>query len=204
MSNDVNVIFFDVGGVLLSNGWDRRSRRTAAERFDLDWEEFQDRHDQVSAPFETGSMDLDTYLERTVFYRGRPFDRPAFIEFMKAQTEPLTESLEILAALRARGDYLLATLNNESRELNEYRIHRFGLRDHFSLFLSSCYLGIRKPEPEIYEMAIAVTQQPAERCLFIDDRELNLECAVTAGIRTIHFRDAPSLRGSLAEAGVEL
>lgn len=204
MSNDVTVIFFDVGGVLLSNGWDRESRRAAADRFDLDWEDFQDRHDQVSAPFETGALDLATYLERTVFYRSRPFDRSDFADFMKAQTEPIPESLEVLSDLSASGNYLLATLNNESRELNEYRIDRFRLREHFSMFLSSCYLGVRKPEPEIYEMAIAITQQPAGQCLFVDDRELNLECAVTAGIRTIHFRDAEGLRASLADAGVEL
>jgi putative hydrolase of the HAD superfamily len=204
MSNDVTVIFFDVGGVLLSNGWDRESRRAAADRFDLDWEDFQDRHDQVSAPFETGALDLATYLERTVFYRSRPFDRSDFADFMKAQTEPIPESLEVLSDLSASGNYLLATLNNESRELNEYRIDRFRLREHFSMFLSSCYLGVRKPEPEIYEMAIAITQQPAGQCLFVDDRELNLECAVTAGIRTIHFRDAEGLRTSLGDAGVEL
>ncbi len=149
-------------------------------------------------------MDLATYLERTVFYRPRPFDRSDFAAFMKAQTEPIPESLEILSELSASGNYLLATLNNESRELNEYRIDRFRLREHFSVFLSSCYLGVRKPEPEIYEMAIAITQQPAGRCLFVDDRELNLECAVTAGIRTIHFRDAEGLRASLGDAGVEL
>jgi putative hydrolase of the HAD superfamily len=202
--SDVKVIFFDVGGVLLSNGWDRRSRRAACEQFDLDWEDFQDRHDFVSPAFEVGDMDLDTYLERTVFYRSRPFPKRDFVEFMMGQTEPLPESLEILGELSASGKYLLATLNNESRELNEYRIDRHDLRDHFSMFLSSCYLGVRKPEPEIYEMAIAITQQPADRCVFIDDRALNLECAVTAGIRPIHFQGADHLREALTGAGVDL
>jgi putative hydrolase of the HAD superfamily len=198
------VIFFDVGGVLLSNGWDRRSRREACRRFDLDWEDFQDRHDFVADPFERGEMDLATYLERTVFYRERPFAPGEFVEFMMAQSSPKPESLELLGELAGTGRYLLATLNNESRELNEHRIETFGLREHFSMFLSSCYLGVRKPEPDIYRIAVDLVQQPPGECLFVDDRPLNLECAGTSGIVPIHFRDATGLRSDLAAAGVQI
>ena len=200
--SEVRVLFFDVGGVLLSNGWDRRSRREACQRFDLDWEDFQDRHDFVFTDFETGELTLDGYLRRTVFYRDRPFTDDEFYSFMKSQSKALPESMALLEELSESGTYMLATLNNESRELNEYRIEKFGLRHHFSLFLSSCYLGVRKPEPEIYQMAVDITQQAAERSVFIDDRELNLQCAELAGIRTVHFRDAAQLRGSLAGLGV--
>ena len=202
--SDVRAIFFDVGGVLLTNGWDRFSRREACRHFDLDWEDFQDRHEFVADAFERGEMTLDTYLERTVFYRDRSFDRGAFVEFMRAQSQPKEDSLAVLAELSGSGRYLLATLNNESRELNEYRIERFGLRDHFSMFLSSCYLGARKPEPDIYRMAIDISQQSAEHCVFVDDRELNLECAVLAGMTPVHFDDAAGLRAKLGGVGVDL
>jgi len=198
------VIFFDVGGVLLSNGWDRTARREACEAFNLDWDDFQDRHDFVADGFERGETDLDTYLDRTIFYRDRAFTRAEFTDFIKSRSTPKQDSLDVLRSLSDTGRYLLATLNNESREINEHRIDTFGLRDHFQMFLSSCYLGIRKPDPEIYATAVNIVQRPPGECLFVDDRELNLECAALAGIRPIHFETADGLLNDLVAAGVEL
>jgi len=199
---ETRVLFFDVGGVLATNGWDRLARRRAAEAFSFDWEEFQDRHDFVSHDFETGRLDLSGYLERTLFYRERSFRRQDFIEFMMGQTKPFPDSLAIVDEVAATARYLLATLNNESRELNEHRIEKLGLSENFSMFLSSCYLGVSKPEPEIYRIAIDVMQHSPDECLFIDDRSLNLECATLAGMRTIHFTDAAGLRADLAKEGI--
>ncbi|MFQ5947953.1 MAG: HAD-IA family hydrolase [Acidimicrobiia bacterium] len=200
---EIKTLFWDVGGVLLTNGWDRRSRHSAMEKFGLDWEEFQDRHEFVSADFEIGKLTLDEYLERTVFYRDRPFTREDFVGFMEAQSEAYPESLALLERLASSGEYLLATLNNESRELNEFRIERFGLRDHFSLFLSSCYLGMRKPEEGMYRLAVDITQSRPDQCVFIDDRSLNLECSWLIGIGSVHFQDVEQLRTALAGYGVE-
>lgn len=202
MSAAPRTVLFDVGGVLASNGWDRHARQRAAARFDLDLEDFQDRHDFVSNAFETGELDLATYLDRTVFYRERSFSPRTLIEFMYEQTEPFAESLAIAAEVAASGRFLLATLNNESRALNDYRIETLGLRDVFSVFLSSCYLGVRKPEPEIYRIAIDVTRSAPEECVFIDDRELNLECAALEGMHTIHYTDPARLRTDLADMEV--
>ena len=199
---DVKVLLFDVGGVLLTNGWDREARRLACQRFDLDWEDFQDRHEFVAPDFETGKLTITEYLRRTVFYRERPFTEGEFIDFMKAQSEAMPESLALLADLAASGEYVLATLNNESRELNDHRIEAFGLREYFSVFMSSCYLGMKKPEEHIYRVAVDITQHRPEQCVFIDDRELNLECADQAGIRPVHFKNAEQLRISLRELGV--
>ena len=199
---DIKVLLFDVGGVLLNNGWDRESRRLACRRFALDWDDFQDRHEYVAPDFETGKLTITEYLRRTVFYRERPFTEGEFIDFMKAQSEAMPESLALLADLAASGKYVLATLNNESRELNEHRIEAFGLREYFSVFMSSCYLGMKKPEEHIYRVAVDITQHRPEQCVFIDDRELNLECADRAGIRPVHFKNAEQLRTSLRELGV--
>ncbi len=198
------VIFFDVGGVLLSNGWDRAARMEASREFGLDWEDFQDRHDFVADSFERGKTGLGTYLDRTVFYRDRDFSKHDFFEFMKSRSIGFDDSLEVLGRLSASRRYLLATLNNESREINEHRIDTFGLRDHFEMFLSSCYLGVRKPEPEIYRMAVDIVQRSPQECIFVDDRALNLECAALAGITPIHFRDSDTLQHDLAAAGVEI
>ena len=192
-----SALFWDVGGVLLSNGWDRHGRRRAAKQFALDWEEFQDRHELVVNDFETGHISLDQYLACTVFDRDRGFTRDEFTEFMFAQSEAYPETLAIVEQLALNGTYLLATLNNESLELNRYRIERFGLRNHFDLFLSSCFLGVAKPEEAIYRMALHVTQREPEACVFIDDRGLNVERAAALGIRTIHYQSPEQLRRDL-------
>ncbi len=202
MASEVTAIFYDIGGVLLSNGWDTRSRRAVIDRCGLDWEEFEDRHQLVAADFELGKLTLDQYLDRTVFYRDRDFARELFWSQMKEQSTPIPDSLALLDELAATGDYLMATLNNESRELNEHRIDAFGLRERFAVFLSSCYLGLKKPEPEIFQAAPDLSQRPAEECLFIDDRPLNLECAVRARMKTIQYVDADQLRASLRANGV--
>jgi putative hydrolase of the HAD superfamily len=202
--SDITAIFWDVGGVILSNGWDRAARADAAKKFAIDWEEFQDRHELASPAFETGRITLDTYLQRTIFYRKRNFTREEFTDFMFAQSQELPESRAVLTEVAACGKYLQATINNEPLELNEHRIHEFNLRREFKVFFSSCYLGVRKPEERIYQVALAVTQRNPDECLFIDDRELNLECARQLHMRTIHFQDAAQLRQDLAESGVSI
>ena len=201
---DIRVLFFDVGGVLGTNGWDRHARRAACVQFDLDWEDFADRHTFVVDAFETGDLTLDEYLRRTVFYRRRDFTQGEFAGFMFAQSEPWPESLGLVGALAESNRYVLATLNNESRELNEHRIDSFGLRRYFVMFLSSCYLGIRKPDEQMYRLAVDVAQRRPEQCLFIDDRPLNLECAGLVGIPGILFQGADALRSSLAGFGINV
>ena len=199
---NVTALFWDVGGVILSNGWDRAARAEAAKKFALDWEDFQDRHELASAAFETGQITLDTYLQRTVFYRKRAFTRDEFTAFIFAQSEEYPESRAVLSGVAHTRKYLLATINNEPLELNIRRIEQFNLRRDFEVFFSSCFVRIRKPDEAIYRLALQVTQRRAEECLFIDDRELNLECARQLGMRTIQFQNAAQLRRDLETNGV--
>ena len=201
---EVTTLFFDLGGVLLTNGWDRHSRRHCVESFGLDYGEFSDRHEFVADAFETGRMTIDEYLDRTVFYRDRSFTREAFREGMVAESQPFPEAFALLDELAACGRYLLATLNNESRELNQSRIDRFDLRRYFTVFFSSGFLGVKKPDQAIYQLALQLTQRSPAECVFIDDRDLNLECAVTEGMRTIHYQDASQLRTELVGLGIDI
>ncbi len=198
----VTALFFDVGGVLGTNGWDRPTRRRAAQAFQLDWDELEERHELVVADFETGWLTLDEYLDRTVFYGPRPFSREAFLDFVFAQSLPNLESLRVITDLARTGRYLLATLNNESKELNSHRIQTFGLRDFFTVFFTSCYLGVRKPDEKIYRLAMALTQREPQECLFVDDRALNVEGARRAGMPAIRFETAAQLREELERRGV--
>jgi len=202
--SEITAIFFDVGGVLLSNAWDREQREKALQKFQLDQEEFFDRHEMVVSSFERGKIGLDEYLDRTIFYRSRPFTREAFKEYVYSLSQPDEAALAVGRSLRASGKYLLGTINNESRDLNLYRIEKFGLRQIFDLFVSSCFVGLRKPEDGIYRLALEITQQPPGQCCFIDDRPLNLEAAQRVGIKTIQMENANQLRKDLQDLGIAL
>jgi putative hydrolase of the HAD superfamily len=198
----VTTLFWDNGGVILTNGWDRDSRQKAVQQFHLDFVDFEDRHELMLNAFEEGRATLDEYLRRTVFYRERPFTIDQFKQFMFDQSQPLPESLDFIGKLARTRRYAMASLNNESLEINEYRVHKFHLRDYFEVFLSSCYLGVRKPTPAIYRQALKITQCEPYECVMIDDRNLNLEIAREEGIQTIQFQNVAQLRADLAKLGV--
>lgn len=198
----ITTIFFDIGGVLLTDGWGHDSRRAAAEQFGLDWDDYSDRHEKVAHAIETNRTTLERYLDRAIFYRPRPFTREAFRDYVFAQSQPKPDSIEVARQLAASHKYFMATINNEILELNLYRIERFGLRRYFSAFFSSCFLGLRKPDEAIYRTALQVTQRRPAECIFIDDREVNLECPREFGLATILFQDAAQLRQDLQQNGV--
>jgi putative hydrolase of the HAD superfamily len=198
----VSALFWDVGGVLLTNAWDREQRERALQHFELDWEEFRDRHDMLVSSFERGKITLEEYLDRTIFYRARPFTRDAFRDYMFSLSQPDNDALALARELAASGKFLMSTLNNESKALNRYRISTFQLCEIFSLFVSSCFVGLRKPEEEIYQLALRLRQRAPENCCFIDDRPLNLETAAKVGMQTITFKNAAQLREELGKLGV--
>jgi putative hydrolase of the HAD superfamily len=200
----LTTIFFDIGGVLLTDGWGHKSRRAAAEKFGLDWDEYSDRHEKVAHAIETNSLSLERYLDRAIFYRPRSFSREEFRDFIFAQSQPQPESIKIAQQLADSRKYFMATINNEILELNVYRLEHFGLRHCFPVFFSSCFLGLRKPDESIYRLVLQVTQRTPEECIFIDDREVNLECPRELGLATILFRDAEQLRQELQQHGIEI
>ena len=197
--SEIHAIFWDVGGVLLTNAWDHTERAAALEHFRLDEKEFQGRHEMVVSSFEREKISLDEYLDRTVFYRSRSFTREEFRDYMLSLSRPMTDVLAFARNLAASGKYFMGTINNESRELNLHRIKKFGLRDIFRVFVSSCFVGLRKPESGIYRLALEITQINPEECCFIDDRALNLECAAKLGMRTIQMQTLEQLRGDLGK-----
>lgn len=198
----ISALFWDVGGVLLTNAWDHEQRQKALAQFKVDPAEFDERHEMVVSSFERGKISLDEYLDYTIFYRSRPFARETFREFMFSLSQPDSATLGLARELAASGKYLMTTINNESKELNLYRIQTFGLREIFDLFVSSCFVGLRKPEDAIYRLALEVTQKPPGECCFVDDRPLNLERARQLGMHTIEMENAEQLRQKLLELGI--
>jgi putative hydrolase of the HAD superfamily len=198
----ITALFWDVGGVLLSNAWDREQRRRTLKEFNLDEIEFESRHEMLVSSFERGKITLQNYLERTVFYRPRSFTAEAFTQHMFSLSTPNPETLQLGKELSRSGKYQMSTINNESKELDLYRIQTFGLREIFSLFVSSCFVGLRKPEEGIYRLALEITQRPPEECCFIDDRPLNLDSASRLGMQVIQMKTAEQLRADLQKLGV--
>jgi len=203
----ISALFWDVGGVLLSNAWDHEQRQQTLKQFGLndndeDQAEFESRHEMLVSSFERGKISLQDYLERTIFYRPRPFTSEAFTQHMFSLSQPYPDTLRLAKELARPGKYLMSTLNNESTELNLFRIQTFGLREIFSLFVSSCFVGLRKPEEGIYRLALEITQRPPEECCFIDDRPLNLDSASKLGMHVIQVKDAEQLRQELQTLGV--
>jgi len=198
-----DVILFDVGGVLLTNGWDHCERSLVLDHFHLDRAEFEAHHPK---PYDAWERDLITakeYLDQTVFYEPRDFTADDFLAALFAQSVALPNgALSILQELAASGKWMLGCLNNEAREPNEYRFSQFNLRDSFDVALSSCYLGLRKPQPAIYHRALDILGKPAKRILFIDDRAENAAGAAAAGMKTIWFQGADKLRRDLETVGV--
>jgi putative hydrolase of the HAD superfamily len=198
MSSSFELVLFDVGGVLGSNGWDREQRDAAVERFHLDPDDFQYRHEEIVGALEAGQISLDEYLDVTVFSEPRPFGREEFRRFMFDQSIAWPDSIAVARELADSATVRMATLNNECAELNTYRIERFGLADIFPTFFTSCWLGTRKPTHDIYVRVLGMTQADPSRTVFIDDRVQNLRPAEALGMRTIHFRDAGQLRADLS------
>jgi len=198
-----DVILFDVGGVLLTNGWDHRERADTTAHFQLDPAAFEARHAATYGAWESDAISGKEYLNQTVFYEPRPFSRGDFFSYVLGQSQPLPDgALGILKEVAASNHYLVGALNNEARETNDYRFRHFGLRQHFRVALSSCYLGLRKPDPAIYKRALDILGKPPERVLFIDDREENAEAARAAKMQAIRFTGAASLSAELANLGV--
>jgi putative hydrolase of the HAD superfamily len=200
----ITTLYWDIGGVVLTNGWDRANRRRVTESFGVDWEAFDARHGALADALERGRVSLDDYLEETLLSTPQSFTKEEFKEAIFNLSKPNPEVLAIVGRIVRTGRYLIAAINNESLALNLYRIEKYELRRYFDVFFSSCFLGFKKPEPEIYQAAMRMTQAGAEESLFIDDRLPNLKPAEAFGMRTIHYKNPELLLEGLERLGVEV
>ena len=181
----ITALFLDIGGVLLTNGWDRNARRLAAETFNLNFDEMDERHHLTFDTYEEGKVTLDEYLDRVVFFRERPFTRDQFRTFMFAQSRPCPEMVELVCRLKSRYGLKIAVVSNEGRELNIHRIGTFKLDAFVDFFVSSCFVHFRKPDADIFRMALDIAQVKPEQVVYIEDRPMFVEVAQALGINGI-------------------
>ena len=200
----VTTLFLDVGNVILTNGWDHHMRENAAARFKLDHEEMSERHHLTFDTYEEGKLSLDEYLDRVVFYEKRPFTKEDFKDFLFAQSKPFPEMIDLICRLKARYHLKVAVVSNEGRELTEYRIAKFRLADFIDFFIASCFVHYRKPDADIYRIALDISQVAPDCVAYVEDRAMFVSVAEGLGIRGIVHKTLESTRDALAAMGLIL
>jgi putative hydrolase of the HAD superfamily len=200
----ITCVFLDIGGVLLTDGWDHHARKRAANSFKMEWAEMEVRHSLNFNTYEEGKLTLDEYLSRVVFYRKRPFTRAQFRRYMFEQSKPYPKMIELAAQLKVRHGLKIAVVSNEARELNAYRIRRFKLDKFVDAFISSCFVHLHKPDTDIFRLALDIAQTPARRVVYIDNTPMFIQVAEGLGIRSILHTDYRSTCGKLAAFGLEI
>ncbi len=199
-----STLFLDIGGVLLTNGWDRDSRRKAAELFGLDYEEMNERHHLTYDTYESGKISLKEYLDRIVFYEKRDFSHDDFRSFMFEQSRSFPKMIDLVTSLKKKYGLKVGVISNEGREVNEYRINTFKLRDFIDFFISSSFVHIRKPDRDIYKIALDVAQVLPEEAVYVDDRLMFVQVAAGFGLQAVHHQDHDRTVSELAEMGLAL
>jgi putative hydrolase of the HAD superfamily len=199
----ITCVFLDIGGVVLTDGWDHHTRKQAVANFKLEWAEMEDRHNLNFATYEEGKLTLEEYLARVVFYQKRPFTRAQFKRFMFAQSKPYPEMIELVAHLKLRHRLKIAVVSNEARELNAYRIRKFKLDGLVDSFISSCFVHLRKPDADIFRLALDIAQAPARQVVCIDNTSMFVQIAEGLGIRSILHTDYKSTCAKLASIGLQ-
>jgi putative hydrolase of the HAD superfamily len=199
----ITCMFLDIGGVLLTDGWNRQARKRAATTFKLELAEMENRHHLVFETFEEAKLTLEEYLDWVVFYRKRPFTRAQFQHFMFAQSKPYPQMLELVRKLKAKYGLKIAVVSNEARELNAYRIQKFKLDEFVDFFISSCFVHLRKPDADIFRLALDLAQAPARQIVYIEDTPMFVQIAEGFGIRTILHTDYRFTRAKLAALGLQ-
>jgi putative hydrolase of the HAD superfamily len=199
----ITTLFLDIGGVLLTDGWDHHARKRAATHFKLKWAEMEQRHSLNFDTYEEGMLALEEYLNRVVFYQNRPFTRIEFRRFMFAQSQPYPKMIELVRKLKARYGLKIVVVSNEARELNAYRIRKFKLDRFVDAFISSCFVHLRKPDADIFRLALDIAQVPARQVVYIEDTPMFVQVAEGLGIRSILHTDYKSTCATLASLGLQ-
>jgi putative hydrolase of the HAD superfamily len=202
-ATQIMCLFLDIGGVLLTDGWNTNARKRAAAEFQFDFSEMEDRHRLTFSIYEEGKLSLEEYLSRTVFFENRPFTRDQFQAFMFAQSKANPEMIDLIRTLKAKYKLKTVVVSNEARELNVYRIRKFNLDGFVDAFVSSCFVGMRKPDPDIFRLALDIAQVPRDQIVYLENTPMHVDVAESLGIQSILHTDQEATREKLAGLGLK-
>ena len=201
---DISVLFLDIGGVLLTNGWDRKMRQRAGEEFGLDLEDMNERHHLTFDTYERGLLSLDEYLRRVVFHQDRAFTPADFKDFMFRQSQPIDDNISVFRKIARLNGLRVGSINNEGRELAIHRIREFHLTELIDFFITSSFVHFRKPDVDIFRLALDIAQVPPERAVYVEDRLMFVDVARDLGIPSIHYQSLEKTLVALGDLGLKL
>jgi putative hydrolase of the HAD superfamily len=198
----ITTLFLDIGGVLLSNGWGSEQRNNAIAHFKLDKDQMNERHHLTFDTYEEGKLEFKEYLKRVVFYKKRKFSEGEFIRFMFKQSQVYQDAIDFFKELKRRYHLRVIAVSNEGKEINEFRIKKYKLNTLFDAFISSSYVHLRKPDTDIFKMAVDISQTAPEHSLYVDDRLMFVEVAQGLGLHGIHYRGLELAKVQLEKFGL--
>lgn len=201
---EITHLFTDLGGVLLTNGWDRGLRKLVASHFGIDPDEMNERHHLTYDTYESGKIGLDEYLRRVLFYEPRSFTPEDVVALILGEARAFPDMIGLVRGLKEKYRLKVTVVSNEGRELTADRIERFGLREFVDIFVVSSFVHFRKPDEDIFRLALDVAQAAPERVVYLDDRHMFTEVACRMGMRVVWHRETDTTRTALAELGLEL
>jgi putative hydrolase of the HAD superfamily len=196
-------LFTDLGGVLLTNGWDRGLRKLVATQFNVDAAEMDERHHLTYDTYEAGKISLSVYLSRVIFWEPRDFTEEAVVDFMLSQAKCFPEMIELYKRIKERNEIKIVVVSNEGRELTADRIRRFDLKEFVDIFVVSSYVHFRKPDEDIFRLALDVAQAEPEEVVYVDDRQMFVEVACRLGMREVWHRDLDRTQAAFAQLGLK-
>ena len=194
-------LFVDVGGVLLTNGWDHHARRRAAKNFNLPWAEMEERHRLVFETHEEGKLTFEEYLGWVVFYQRRSFTRAQFRRFMFTQSKPYSKMIDLVAQLKIQYGLKIAVVSNESREVNAYRIRKFTDRFVDTLFPPASSTSASRCGN--LSVGAGYCPAPVQQVVYIENTPMFVQIAEGLGIRSILHTDYKSTCAKLASFGLQ-
>jgi putative hydrolase of the HAD superfamily len=172
------------------------------KKFKLEAVEMEARHQMVFDTYEEGKLTENEYLDHVVFFRSRPFTRTAFRKFMFAQSTPYPRMLALVRELKAKYQLKIVAVSNEARVLNDYRILKFKLDAIVDAYISSCYVHLRKPDADIFRLALDVAHTPAQQVVYVENTPMFVKIATGLGIRSVLHTDYRSTCAKLASFGL--
>lgn len=200
----IKTVFVDIGGVLLSNSWDTKCVKDSVSFFGIEEEEVLFRHAEVASLYYCGKISLDEYIKYVIFFTERNFGCDEYKKFVFEQSQAFEEMIKYIKFLRGHFRLKIVTLNNEGRELNEFRIKKFKLHEFVDTFISSSYLKLCKPDPEFYKVALDISGSDPSEVLYIEERELMTAVAGKLGIKSILHSSYKGTRKEVEKLGFYL
>ena len=196
------MLYSDIGGVLGTNGWDSRLRRSLCTDFSLDFEEIEARHHLMFDSFERGFLSFEEYLTRVIFFVPRAFSLEQVRDFTFAASVPWPKSIEFFRRLRTANSLGFALISNEGQGITRHRVNKFGLKQVCDFMVISHFTGLRKPDPGIWKLALNLAHAEPSESIYVDDRELFVDAAKDLGFTAVHYTTLESTRERFAALGL--